>query len=123
MGLVYWSHRLSTWADLWRPDGNFQPQYDLAWRRFQTELVTEFIGWQADMVRELTDPVQFVTTCISYEQAGIEDVELSARLDVATGNAYYEMADSPAPATSCRRRRDRWGGWSADRGQSASSRT
>ena len=23
-GLVYWSHRLSTWADLWRPDGNVQ---------------------------------------------------------------------------------------------------
>ncbi len=35
-GLVYWSHRLSTWSDLWRPDGNWQPQYDLAWRRFQT---------------------------------------------------------------------------------------
>ena len=27
-GLVYWSHRLSTWADLWTPDGNSQPQYD-----------------------------------------------------------------------------------------------
>jgi len=24
-GLVYWSHRLSTWADLWTPDGNAQP--------------------------------------------------------------------------------------------------
>jgi beta-galactosidase len=93
-GLVYWSHRLSTWSDLWRPDGNFQPQYDLAWRRFQTELVTEFIGWQADIVRELTDPTQFVTTCISYDQPGIEDAELSARLDVASGNAYYEMEDS-----------------------------
>ena len=32
-GLVYWSHRLSTWADLWTPDGNAQPQYDVAWRR------------------------------------------------------------------------------------------
>ena len=51
-GLVYWSHRLSRWADLWQPEGNFQPQYDLAWRRFQAELDTEFIGWQADIVRE-----------------------------------------------------------------------
>ncbi len=93
-GLVYWSHRLSTWADLWRPDGNFQPQYDLAWRRFQTELVTDFIGWQADIVRELVDSSKFVTTCISYEQPGIEDVDLSARLDIASGNAYYEMEDS-----------------------------
>ena len=95
-GLVYWSHRLSTWADLWRPDGNFQPQYDLAWRRFQAQLVTEFIGWQAGIVREFAQPGQFVTTCISYDQVGVEDVDLSAELDIASGNAYYEMQDSLA---------------------------
>ena len=95
-GLVYWSHRLSRWSDLWRPEGNFQPQYDLAWRRFQAELVTEFIGWQAGIVRELTGGRGFVTTCISYEQPGIEDAELSRALDVASGNAYYEMQDSLA---------------------------
>ncbi len=93
-GLVYWSHRLSRWSELWRPEGNFQPQYDLAWRRFQAELVTEFITWQAGIVREMTDGRGFVTTCISYEQAGVEDVELSRALDVASGNAYYEMQDS-----------------------------
>ena len=32
-GLAYWSHLLSEWGDLWQPEGNFQPQYDLAWRR------------------------------------------------------------------------------------------
>ena len=37
-----------------------------------------------------------MTTCISYEQPGVEDVDLSARLDVASGNAYYEMEDSLA---------------------------
>ena len=37
-----------------------------------------------------------MTTCISYEQPGIEDVDLSARLDVASGNAYYEMEASLA---------------------------
>jgi beta-galactosidase len=95
-GLVYWSHRLSRWSDLWRPEGNFQPQYDLAWRRFQAELVTEFIGWQAGIVRELTGGRGFVTTCISYEQPGVEDAELSRALDVASGNAYYEMQDSLA---------------------------
>jgi beta-galactosidase len=95
-GLAYWSHRLSRWSDLWRPEGNFQPQYDLAWRRFQAELVTEFIGWQAGLVRELTGGRGFVTTCISYEQPGIEDAELSRALDVASGNAYCEMQDSLA---------------------------
>ena len=72
-GLVYWSHRLSTWADLWTPDGNVQPQYDVAWRRFQARQTTEFIRWQADVVREYAAPEQFVTTCISYARPAVED--------------------------------------------------
>ncbi|MEQ4721693.1 beta-galactosidase [Nonomuraea sp. B19D2] len=93
-GLVYWSHRLSTWADLWTPDGNLQPQYDVAWREFQARQVTEFIGWQADLVREYARPGQFVTTCISYTRPGVEDDEMTDRLDVAAGNPYYFMQDA-----------------------------
>ncbi|MFK0110557.1 beta-galactosidase [Streptomyces sp. NPDC091217] len=92
-GLVYWSHRLSTWADLWTPDGNAQPQYDVAWREFQARQVTEFIGWQADIVREYARPEQFVTTCISYTRPAVEDDELTERLDIAAGNPYYDMQD------------------------------
>ncbi|KJK42897.1 beta-galactosidase [Lentzea aerocolonigenes] len=95
-GLVYWSHRLSTWADLWTPDGNFQPQYDVAWREFQARQVTEFIGWQADIVREYASAEQFVTTCISYTRPAVADDELSARLDIASGNPYYDMQDGLA---------------------------
>jgi beta-galactosidase len=99
--LTYWSHRLGDWADLWRPDGNMQPQYDLAWLRFQAQLVTEYIGWQADIVRQMVGTDALVTTCISYEQPGVEDVDLSARLSVASGNAYYEMGESLAhPSTA-----------------------
>ncbi|MFI6277639.1 beta-galactosidase [Streptomyces sp. NPDC050988] len=92
-GLVYWSHRLSTWADLWTPDGNAQPQYDVAWREFQARQVTEFIGRQADIVREYARPEQFVTTCISYTRDAVADDELSDRLDIASGNPYYDMQD------------------------------
>ncbi|NUR97474.1 MAG: beta-galactosidase [Kribbellaceae bacterium] len=92
-GLVYWSHRLSDWADLWTPDGNVQPQYDVAWRQFQADQTTEFIGWQADIVREYARPDQFVTTCISYERPAVADDELVRRLDVTAGNPYYAMQD------------------------------
>ncbi|MGW6195412.1 beta-galactosidase [Kribbella sp. NPDC055110] len=92
-GLVYWSHRLSDWADLWTPDGNVQPQYDVAWRQFQADQTTEFIGWQADIVREYSRPDQFVTTCIAYERPAVADDELVRRLDVTAGNAYYAMQD------------------------------
>ncbi|WP_456825584.1 beta-galactosidase [Cellulomonas sp. P5_E12] len=99
-GLVYWSHRLTTWADLWRPDSNAQPQYDLAWRKFQARMVTEFIGWQAEIVREIAGTERFVTTCIAYDRPGVQDPELTAALDVTAGNPYYAMQDGLAlPAT------------------------
>jgi beta-galactosidase len=90
-GLVYWSHRLSDWADLWRPDGNLMPQYQLEWRRFQSTLATELIAWQADLVREYSRDDQFVTTCISYSRPQIADDELVTSLDVVAGNPYYMM--------------------------------
>ncbi|RRR98081.1 beta-galactosidase [Glycomyces terrestris] len=92
-GLVYWSHRLSTWADLWRPDGNAQPQYEQAWRRFQTELTTEFIAWQADIAREYARDDQFVTTCISYGRPGIDERAVAERMSITAGNPYYRMQD------------------------------
>ncbi|PPG32662.1 beta-galactosidase [Rathayibacter sp. AY2B9] len=92
-GLTYWSHRLSTWSDLWTPDANLQPQYDLAWRRFQASLTTGFIGWQAEIVRGIARDDQFVTTCISYERRTAQDEEIVRRLDVTAGNPYYRMQD------------------------------
>lgn len=92
-GLTYWSHRLSTWADLWTPDGNAQPQYALAWRRFQAQLTTDFIHWQANIVREYAREDQLVTTCISYERKTVQDDALTKGLDVAGGNPYYRMQD------------------------------
>ncbi|MFI5894009.1 beta-galactosidase [Actinoplanes sp. NPDC051513] len=95
-GLVYWSHRLSTWADLWRPDGNAQPQYELAWRRFQARQTDEFIAWQAAIVREYASASQFITTCIAYDRPAVDDRTMTVALDVTAGNAYYVMQDGLA---------------------------
>ena len=85
-GLTFWSQRIRSWDELWRPDGNHSPQYQLEWRRYQAELVTEFIAWQARIVREYAGPRQFVTTCISYERPAIDDRQLVQQLDVTAGN-------------------------------------
>ena len=92
-GLTYWSHRLTDWSELWRPDGNSSPQYDLAWRRFQAELTTEFISWQADLVRDYNRPDQFVTTCLQYGRPAVDDERLTSALDITAGNPYYGMQD------------------------------
>ena len=92
-GLTYWSHRISDFSELWTPDGNAQPQYDLAWRRFQDELVTGFIGWQADIVRGYARADQFVTTCIAFDRPALNEARMAARLDVTASNPYYAMQD------------------------------
>lgn len=92
-GLAYWSHRLSDWSDLWTPDGNTLPQYDLAWRRYQADLTTEFIAWQAGIVREYAHDEQFVTTCIAYPRPALDDEALAGTLDITAGNPYYAMQD------------------------------
>ncbi|ROQ60404.1 beta-galactosidase [Rathayibacter sp. PhB152] len=95
-GLTYWSHLLTTWADLWRPDLNHQPQYELAWRRFQGRITTGFLSWQADVVREYAREDQFVTTCISYDRPAAAEEDLGADMDVTAGNPYYRMQDALA---------------------------
>ncbi len=92
-GLTYWSHRIADWSELWVPEGNSLPQYDLAWRRYQADLTTEFIAWQADLVRSYARPEQFVMTCISYPRPAADDHALAGVLDVTAGNPYYAMQD------------------------------
>lgn len=92
-GLTYWSHRIDDWNELWRPDGNTFPQYDLAWRRYQAEVTADFIAWQAGIVREYAREDQFVTTCLQYPRRGVDDRTVFEALDVTSGNPYYGMQD------------------------------
>lgn len=92
--LDHWSHRISEWDDLWTPGGNTTPAYDLAWRRYQADLTTDFISWQAGIAREIVPPERFVTTCIAYNRAAVDDVALGNELDVVSGNAYLDVQDA-----------------------------
>ncbi len=102
-GLTYWSHRIDDWSELWRPDGNTFPQYDLAWRRFQAQVTTEFITWQAELVREYSTADQFVTTCLQYPRRGVDDRTVNLDLDIAAGNPYYGMQEHLERSVDLRR--------------------
>jgi beta-galactosidase len=99
-GLTYCSHRISEWSQLWTPDGNTTPSYDLAWRRYQAQLTTDFIGWQARIVAELAGPGQSVTTCLDLGRRALDEVALGRQLDVTATNVYFPMQEGlrhPAP--------------------------
>ncbi len=95
-GLTYWSHRIARWEELWTPDGNTDPPYALAWRRYQALLTAEFIEWQAAIVRELARPDQFVMTCLAMDRPAVDNARTLAPLDVTAANIYYPMQDSLA---------------------------
>jgi beta-galactosidase len=110
-GLVYWSHRIARWDELWPPDGNTVPSYDLEWRRYQSALTTEFIAEQAAIVRELARSDQFVTTCMALSRPAFDPADLNRALDIAAVNPYYPMQDAltmPTAPSEAALSRPRW---------------
>ncbi|HQY99449.1 MAG TPA: beta-galactosidase [Propionicimonas sp.] len=95
-GLTYWSHRLADWDELWTPEGNSTPSYDLAWRRYQAEVSHDYIGWQAELVRSLVPSHHWITTCIASNQPGQDVTVIGEPLDVAGANIYYASQDGLA---------------------------
>lgn len=95
-GLVYWSHRLTDFDELWRPEGNTTPSYDLAWRRWQAELSHDMIRWQTELVRSLVPEHHVITTCIAANQPGQDVTVIADPLDVAGANVYYAAQEGLA---------------------------
>jgi beta-galactosidase len=94
-GLSYWSHRLGDWRDLWRPEGNTNPGYDLEWRRFQSRLTTEFLAWQAGIVREYASDGRFVTQDLvgSHGRGDADRYQIGALVDVQAENFPHGTQD------------------------------
>ena len=92
-GLVYWSHEITDWDDLWRPDGNTSNSYNLEWRIFQAKITEDFITWQAKIVREYIPSHQFITTCISLGRPAQDITRVASGLDLTAVNVYYATQD------------------------------
>lgn len=115
-GLNFWSHRLGDWDDLWPPEpvtalhpgprsGNTNPEYDLEWRRFNAELTTQFLAWQAGIVREYAADGQFVTHDIvgGHGRADADRYGIAQAMDVSSENLQHGTQDDlahPAAAGS-----------------------
>ncbi len=95
-GLAYWSQRLSSWDELWTPDGNTNTGYAIEWRRFQTSLVTEFLIWQKDIVREYARPDQFVTQNVvgGHNRPESDRYRIAQAMDILAINPYHPTQDT-----------------------------
>ncbi|MGB8261621.1 MAG: beta-galactosidase [Terracidiphilus sp.] len=92
--LNYWGENLHTWEDLPTRDGAISTGYKLEWTRWSQMRVTDFLHWQAALVRECAGASQFVTTdyggMMKHE---VNENAIASALDIVADNIYHGTQD------------------------------
>ncbi len=93
-GLNYWGQRINAFDELPPREGARNPGYLLEWERFSQDIVTDFLSWQAGIVRGLKRPDQFITHdfCGGFP-TDVRQVEIARALDVPAVNIYFGLQD------------------------------
>lgn len=101
LGLNYWSNSVNAWEDLPSTNGNVNNSLGCEFSKFQRGLVTEFLAWQAEIVRSLKRPDQFITQNFDLEwrngsygwQTDVDHFEASKAMDIAGMDVYHPTQD------------------------------
>ena len=92
--LNYWGQDVNRWEDMPTRDNASSTSYKLEWSRFSQDRVTEFLSWQAALVRQSRRPDQFVTTDYGgMMKADVNEPEIAKVLDVVADNPYHGTQD------------------------------
>ena len=92
--LNYWGENLHTWEDLPTRDGAQSTGYKLEWTRWSQMRVTDFLHWQAALVRECASPRQFVTTDYGgMMRRDVNENAIASFLDIPADNVYHGTQD------------------------------
>ncbi|MFP5236739.1 MAG: beta-galactosidase [Acidobacteriota bacterium] len=92
--LNYWGENLHTWEDLPKRDGAQSTGYKLEWSRWSQMRVTNFLSWQAALVRECAGPRQFVTTDFGgMMRRDVNENTVADALDIVADNIYHGTQD------------------------------
>jgi beta-galactosidase len=100
-GLDYWSNRVNDWSDFLSANGSINASITSAFAEFQRELVTEYLTWQADLVRSHARNDQFVTQNFDLDwrgysygvQPAVDHFAAARSLDVAGIDLYHPTQD------------------------------
>ncbi len=92
--LNYWGENLHTWEDLPTRDGAQSTGYKLEWSRWSQMRVTDFLHWQAGLVRECAGAKQFVTTDYGgMMKRDVNEEAIAEALDIPADNIYHGTQD------------------------------
>ncbi len=88
--LNYWGQDVYDWNDMPTRDNATSTSYKLEWSRFQQDRVTNFLAWQAALVRAHRRSDQFITQDFgSMMRLDVNEPEVAKVLDVVANNPYH----------------------------------
>lgn len=96
-GLDYWSNRVNDWNDFPDVRGTINQSLAAEFCKFQRSLVTKFLSWQADIVREYKRDDQFITQNFDFDwtthsigyQSQVDQYDASRCMTVAGADIYH----------------------------------
>ena len=96
-GLDYWSNRVNDWNDFPDVRGTINQSLVAEFCKFQRSLVTKFLSWQADIVREYKRDDQFITQNFDFDwtthsigyQSQVDQYDASRCMTVAGADIYH----------------------------------
>jgi beta-galactosidase len=92
--LNYWGQDIHSWDELPTRDSAQSTGYKLEWSRWQQMRVTNYLAWQAALVRQHRGPQQFVTTDFAGAMhRDVNEFEVAKSLDIAADNIYHGTQD------------------------------
>lgn len=100
-GLNYWSNRINSWEEFPSVNGSINASMKAEFSKFQRKLVTDYLAWQASIVKEYAKPTQFVTQNLDYEFRGysfgimpdVDHFAVAKHLDIAGVDIYHPTQD------------------------------
>jgi len=93
-GLNYWGQDVNGWENMPTRDSTNNTGYKLEWSRWEQMRVTNYLDWQAALVREYRRPDQFVMQDFGgIMRKDVNEFEVSKALDVAAVNPYHGTQD------------------------------
>lgn len=101
-GLNYWSNRIDDWEDFPDVRGTINASFGAEYECFGRKLVTDFLTWQAGIVREYARAEQFITQNFDFDWRGhsyglqpeVNQWDAATALSVAGADIYHPSAAS-----------------------------
>jgi beta-galactosidase len=101
-GLDYWSNRINSWEEFPSTVGSINASLNAEFARFQRKQVTDYLAWQAAIVREYARPGQFVTQNFDLDWRGhsygiqpdVDHFAAARAMDVAGVDIYHPAQDA-----------------------------